>query len=206
MVHTLITELLLTLTLLLMAVVILIDMKWHKIPNFICLSFLSIGLAVQLINDGLIGLIYGTAGVACGFLLFLPFYILKGMAAGDVKMLASLGAILGPQETFFAAMFTLIIGGILALVILLYKALFHVGFRKTLDILHSYLDSIQIFIATKTIVRPNHQAQELTNTRFPYALAISAGSFTALSQHSIFSFIHIKALLASQLALTGGLL
>ena len=52
-----------------------------------------------------------------GIVLFLPFFLLRGMGAGDVKLLAALGAWLGPMQTIWLALFTSIAGGVMALVI-----------------------------------------------------------------------------------------
>src|SRR5262249_27352129 len=52
------------------------------------------------------------AGAACGFALLLPFYLLRGMAAGDVKLLTMVGAWVGVTRTWHIALATFLIGGV----------------------------------------------------------------------------------------------
>src|SRR5437763_974094 len=54
-----------------------------------------------------------------GAALFFPFFALGGMGAGDVKLLAALGAWLGPVESLWVAMFAAMAGGVLGLIVAL---------------------------------------------------------------------------------------
>ncbi|HXZ08828.1 MAG TPA: prepilin peptidase, partial [Paraburkholderia sp.] len=55
------------------------------------------------------------AGAACGFALLLPFFLVRGMAAGDVKLLLTIGAWVGPAMTVHIALATFLIGGVWSL-------------------------------------------------------------------------------------------
>jgi prepilin peptidase CpaA len=55
------------------------------------------------------------AGLGLGLLLFLPLYLLRVMGAGDVKLAAMVGAFLGPGDTFYAMLASMIAGGALAI-------------------------------------------------------------------------------------------
>lgn len=96
------------------------DLTLRKIPNVLILS----GLLLALLLHGLSGQ-HGAiaqqwlAGTATGFFLFLPLYLLRGMAAGDVKLMAMVGAFLGPLAALQAALLATLFGGLLALLILL---------------------------------------------------------------------------------------
>ena len=63
------------------------------------------------------------AGAACGFLVFLIFYVLGGMGAGDIKLMAGFGALLGYAKLFEAALWTAGVGGILAVGVIGYQTL-----------------------------------------------------------------------------------
>ena len=78
-----------------------------------------------------------------GLLLFLPLYLLRAMGAGDVKLAAMIGAFLGPGDTFYAMLATMIVGGVLAVGYALAKgvamqmlrnlaALFQLGFLSVI--------------------------------------------------------------------------
>jgi prepilin peptidase CpaA len=78
------------------------DQRSHRIPNVLVLAVLVSGLVLQGVAGGLSGIGIALAGVATGFGVFLIPYLMKGMAAGDVKLLAAIGAYLGPLPVLLA--------------------------------------------------------------------------------------------------------
>src|SRR5712675_987614 len=88
------------------------DIRSHRIPNSLSLSALVAGLAFQLVEHGLQGVTSGLLGAGVGLACFAPFYVCRAMGAGDVKLLAAVGAVLGPQGAFLAAVFALLAGGL----------------------------------------------------------------------------------------------
>jgi prepilin peptidase CpaA len=73
-----------------------IDWRTHKIPNWLTVPTAVLGLAYHCVAPHGIGPLGSLAGFAIGFLLLLLPWILGGGGMGDVKMLAALGAWLGP--------------------------------------------------------------------------------------------------------------
>ena len=73
------------------------DLRTSRIPNLLTFSAAAAGLAWHAFG-GWAPLASALGGLALGLLLFLPIYLLRGMGAGDVKLLAALGAWLGPGE------------------------------------------------------------------------------------------------------------
>ena len=71
----------------------------------------------DLVVNGVHGLGMAAAGWIVGILLFLPIFLLRGMGAGDVKLLAALGAWLGPLQVVWLALFASIAGGVMALLV-----------------------------------------------------------------------------------------
>lgn len=95
------------------------DIVRRRIPNSVILVGLVAALVVQACLRGLLtGPTNWLAGAATGFALLLPFYLLRGMAAGDVKLLMMIGAWVGPSLTLHIAMATFIIGGIWSLAVI----------------------------------------------------------------------------------------
>ena len=90
----------------------ILDLRCRRIPNRLLLLALAVALPLQGANGGLLA---GLAGAACGLLLFLPLYLLRGMAAGDVKLLAAVGAFAGPAATCRIAVLAWCVGGLLGL-------------------------------------------------------------------------------------------
>ncbi|SOE59583.1 Flp pilus assembly protein, protease CpaA [Burkholderia sp. OK233] len=89
------------------------DLQCRRIPNMLVASGLVGALFVQCWLSGIpAGATAWLTGAAVGFGLFMPFYLLRGMAAGDVKLLAMIGAWIGPLLVFYAALATCLIGGV----------------------------------------------------------------------------------------------
>ncbi len=87
------------------------DFRWHKIPNILTLPSAIVGILSHSWISGWDGFTYSLAGFGLGLVLLLGFYALGGMAAGDVKLLAAVGAILGPLNIFLVFLMTAILGG-----------------------------------------------------------------------------------------------
>jgi prepilin peptidase CpaA len=71
-------------------------------------------------NTGLGSIGAVLAGSATGFFALLPFYLLGGMGAGDVKFFAALGSFLGPFATLLAVALTLVVGALIATGVFVY--------------------------------------------------------------------------------------
>jgi len=106
---------LLAILLLAMAGVIYCDGGWRRIPNFITLPLMVIGLVAQGLMHGWLGMGYSVAGFLVGAGLFFPLYWLRGMGAGDLKLIAAIGAFLSLRLIFSVVFFTVLSGGVLGL-------------------------------------------------------------------------------------------
>jgi prepilin peptidase CpaA len=94
------------------------DCLTHRIPNALVFSGTAMGLIYNTVYSSFpegIGFASSLAGCATGLGMFLPFYLLRVMGAGDVKLMAMVGAFLGPWDTMMAAFFSCIVGGVMAL-------------------------------------------------------------------------------------------
>jgi prepilin peptidase CpaA len=94
-----------------------IDLRTRRVPDWLPLGLASAGVALAATGLGRLGVTAACAAALTGFLLMLPGYLLGAMGGGDVKLFAAAGTLLGPAETCWAFVATLIAGGVLALVI-----------------------------------------------------------------------------------------
>lgn len=92
------------------------DWREQKIPNVLSFGAALFGIVLQGSLHGASGALFAAGGWVVCLVCFLPFYLRGGMAAGDVKLMAAAGAFLGPMPGFFACLFTLIAGGLIAVV------------------------------------------------------------------------------------------
>lgn len=109
------------------------DLRTRRIPNWLVLTGLLLGF---LLNGFLFlgpGLLRAAAGFGLALLIYFPMYLLRGMGAGDVKLMAALGAIAGWQLWLGIFLLSGILGGVLAVLLTLAKGrlrttLWNVGF------------------------------------------------------------------------------
>jgi prepilin peptidase CpaA len=93
------------------------DIRWRRIPNWLVLASLVVGLAGNLWLRGGTGLLLSLGGLLFASLIYFPLYLLKGIGAGDVKLMAALGAILGVKPWVWILLFAAIFGAIAGLVL-----------------------------------------------------------------------------------------
>ncbi|TWU02771.1 A24 family peptidase [Stieleria varia] len=97
----------------------IIDGAILKVPNWLTFPFIASGLVYWTIQGGVNGLAWSFAGMAVGTVLLLVLRNVGGMGAGDVKLLAGVGAWVGTLVTLKVFAATAIVGGIMAMVMIL---------------------------------------------------------------------------------------
>src|SRR5690242_564869 len=97
------------------------DLRTRRIPNVLTFGGTLVALLLHGYMGGLSGVGLSLAGWAVGLALFFPFFALGGLGAGDVKLLAAVGALVGPLPAVWVALFTMIAGGVMAILVASYS-------------------------------------------------------------------------------------
>jgi prepilin peptidase CpaA len=98
------------------------DIRSHKIPNWLTIPSFLVAVSYHATCGGVAGLIFSLQGVALGMGIFSIPYLMGGMGAGDVKLMGVVGAFLGMGKVAMALLWTAVIGGLYAIVLLTYYA------------------------------------------------------------------------------------
>ncbi len=106
---------------LVLVVAAVIDGWMLKVPNWITFPLVLGGWIYSTASFGWEGLLWSLVGTAVGLLLLIPAYAIGGMGAGDVKLLAGIGAWVWAATTLYAFCVSAIVGGIIALVMVMVK-------------------------------------------------------------------------------------
>jgi len=109
---------LVTITLIVAAV---IDGYKLKVPNWLTFPMIISGWVYSTAYFGWEGLGWSMVGTGVGLALLLPAYAIGGMGAGDVKLLAGVGAWVWGTVTFYAFCVSAIVGGVVALGMVFYR-------------------------------------------------------------------------------------
>ena len=128
-----------------------LDLLTHKVPNILILPSLLLAFLLAYMNGGSGLLLNSILGACVGFLVLLYPYSKSLIGAGDVKLMAVVGAFLGPKLVLLAVLYTSVFGGLIVLIYLTYQGLLAQSFHRALSL-------------------------QFSSTRIPYACAISAGS------------------------------
>ena len=92
------------------------DITSRRIPNVLTFGAAGGALLVQSLNYGTTGAVESGAGWLTGFILLFPLFFVRGLGAGDVKLVAALGAWAGPDDALWLTLYTAIAGGVLGIV------------------------------------------------------------------------------------------
>lgn len=96
-----------------------IDFAQRRVPNWLNLALLICGFIVQGWYFGGGGLLAGFLGMLAGFGVLIIPWMMHGMGAGDVKLMAAIGVWLGPKLTLYSFALGAVIGGLAAVVMIL---------------------------------------------------------------------------------------
>jgi prepilin peptidase CpaA len=150
------------------------DIRERRIPNKLVLSGLIIALLFHALESGLSGLAAAFGGALTGLLVLLPVNLLRLMGAGDVKLMAMVGAFGASfQGTLWMVLYTLLAGGVL---VLLYATL-----GRAWGKLSSNLFMMLALGPSELDARGTGDTDKLQPAaRLPYAVAIALGSLAYL--------------------------
>jgi prepilin peptidase CpaA len=159
------------------------DVRARRIPNALVfpgmLAALALHAALPAAQGGL-GIVSACGGLVLGLAILLPMYALRMMGAGDVKLLAMVGAFVGAGQIAAVALATLIAGGVLALAVAAAQG----SLRRLLGntrqmMIHTGLSALAGFMAPPVV--PAAPA----SGRLPYAVAIAAGTAACIAWQRI---------------------
>jgi prepilin peptidase CpaA len=149
------------------------DIRTARIPNRLTFGAAAAALVYLFVSNGWSGLVEAGEGWAVGVLLFLPFFALGGLGAGDVKLLGAMGAWLGPSEALWVALYASMAGGVMALIVALATGYL----RKAVANLRMLITYWQI-VGLRPL--PELTLQGGHSPRLPYAVPITAGLMVML--------------------------
>jgi prepilin peptidase CpaA len=147
------------------------DVRYRRIPNWVTLSGVVLGIALNtIIGAPVAGLGFSLAGLGIAFGIYVALYALRAMGAGDVKLMAAIGALVGWERWFGIFFVTALIGGVMAMILLLARrrlkqTLFNVGF----------------ILSEMKSLRPAYLAKEELDVRHKKALGLPHGAVIAVS-------------------------
>jgi len=156
------------------------DYRRHRVPNWLNVSIVVLGLGAQVAFFGLAGVKSGLLGMLVGFSMLILLWAMHGMGAGDVKLMVAVGAWLGPVMTFYAVLVGALAGGVVALgMIAARRSWFQT--MANLGLLMRKVSTVQTAFSEIGSARSFSQSGGV----LPYAIPLTIGTWIVLvSQYS----------------------
>lgn len=165
----------------LLAAATIADFARRRIPNRIVLAGLLLGVGLNALlpegfglfnryGPGGLGLMAALGGMLVGGGLLLPLYMLRAMGAGDVKLMAMVGAYLSPHQALWAGLVVLLTGGILSLAFAIKNGVLQKTFVNLRLLFTGAFSSLLLRES------PNLGVGAETAGRMPYGLPIAIGT------------------------------
>ena len=147
------------------------DVRYRRIPNLFVLATFITGLLLNSIFGGLEGLLASLGGCALAFGLMLLLHVLGAMGAGDVKLFAAIGAVLGAHLVFPTFLVVALTGGVLAVYSMLRAGAVRTTLFNVLRIFVGLLPGWQM---------PRFAVPADRRHTIPYGVAITFGTLISL--------------------------
>src|SRR5664280_1551296 len=156
------------------------DVLYRRIPNWLTVSGVALGIAMNtLIGSPEAGLEFSLVGLAVAFGIYAALYALRAMGAGDVKLMAAVGALVGWERWFGIFFVTALIGGVMAMMLVvargrLKKTFFNVSFilSEMKSGRPAYLKNEELDVKNKKALGLPHGAVIAVGTVFYLALCV----------------------------------
>jgi prepilin peptidase CpaA len=157
------------------------DVLYRRIPNWLTVSGVLLGIALNaFIGPPEAGLVFSLAGLAVGFGIYAVLYALRAMGAGDVKLMAAVGALVGYQRWFGIFFITALIGGVMALILVVSRGRLKKTFFNMSFILSEMKSGRPAYLANEELDVKNKKSLGLPHGA---VIAVSTVFYLALSAH-----------------------
>lgn len=143
-----------------------VDLYTRRIPNPLTLGVAAFGVMLAASRLSSLTLAQALLGFAVGLVLMLPGHLIGATGAGDVKLFAALGTLLGPKAIAMAFLYTAIAGGVLAVVVAMRRQLLRETVERTADLVRTGGANVG-------------DIERAAVNRFAYAPAIAVGTLIA---------------------------
>jgi prepilin peptidase CpaA len=150
-----------------------IDGRSLRVPNWLTFHFLLGGWIYACWSGGGALLLWSMAGAVVGLMTLLPLYAIGGMGAGDVKLMAGVGAWIGPSLTMGAFLSSVMVGGLMGLAMMAYSGeLFrHLAMMQTIG-------REVLVVRNPAVLSEMASRRKPTMLLLPYGIPIAVGTIT----------------------------
>lgn len=155
------------------------DSRHFRIPNVLVFPGAIIGVLLNSLlpqDMGGLGMLTALAGLGVGLIILLPLYLLRALGAGDIKLMAMIGAFAGPASMLMITVYILLAGGVLAIGVVLVRG-------KLSRLMDNFRFMLLMRLAGSTSINlPTTETIDQSAGKLPYGVAIAAGTLIYLAK------------------------
>ena len=141
------------------------DFRSRRIPNWLTVPGLLVGLAMNIVLGGKAGVLASLEGVGVGLALLLPFVLLRSLGAGDWKLAGALGAFTGPGRLVDLLLGSVFVAGVMAVGLIIYKG-------RTRQTIHN-IGHILVSLVTFRLPGDRVSLDNPDSLKVPYGVALA---------------------------------
>lgn len=155
------------------------DWRWRRIPNWLTVPGLVAGMGANSFAYGWTGLKLSLAGAGLGLLLLFPFVFVRALGAGDWKLVGAIGACLGAREILLVLAGAVLVAGVMAMSLVIYKRRFRQTMRNIGRLLFTFL---MLHPGTPSISLDNPESLKI-----PFGVAVAIAVILFVSSRLAFN-------------------
>jgi prepilin peptidase CpaA len=143
-----------------------VDFRTHKIPNWLTVSALLVGLALRTALSGWSGAKASLEGAGLALIVLLPLVLLRALGAGDWKLMGAVGAFVGPLMFLFVLLGSILVSGLMAMVEMART-------RRVKETFHNLLVLVKGFFSFGLRAHPEISLDNPELLKLPFGVAVA---------------------------------
>lgn len=146
-----------------------VDFRTHKIPNWLTVSAFILGIGMHAVFGGWPGAKASLEGTALALVLLLPLVLMRGLGAGDWKLMGAVGAFLGPILFLFVLLGSILVSGLMAIVEMMRT-------QRVRETFHNLFVLVQGFFSFGLRANPEISLDNQRLLKLPFGVAVAVST------------------------------
>ncbi len=146
-----------------------IDWRTRRIPNWLTVPSLFLGVGVHSVISGFKGALMSLEGATLALAILLPLVLLRALGAGDWKLMGAVGAFLGPMMFLFVLLASVFLSGFMAMAMMIFT-------HRVRATLRNLVVLVKGFFVFGLRANPEISLDNPTLLKLPFGVAAATGT------------------------------
>jgi prepilin peptidase CpaA len=145
------------------------DWRTRRIPNWLTVPALLLGVALRGWLAGWHGALVALEGAGLALVVLLPLVLMRALGAGDWKLMGAVGALLGPRMLLFVLLSSIFVSGVMAVVLMIQT-------KRVRTTLHNLVVLVHGFLSFGLRTHPDISLENPVLLKLPFGAAVALGT------------------------------